>query len=263
MFVGNKIAVVVPAYNEETLIESTLRGIPDYVDTIVVIDDASTDKTSERVLNIKSSQITLIRHSHNLGVGAALRSGYQQAFTLGADIVVVMAGDGQMDPADLPTLLLPLAEGRALYVKGDRLSHPDALRRMPLLRWIGNHVLSWLTQVAVGQNVRDSQCGYTALSRAAAEYVCNLTFWPGYGYPNELIGRFVSAGIGMEHVTVRPIYGLEKSGVRLWHALFVIPYILGRVAWNRWLSRSKRLNAKIPSSTHHEDWHPNYQFPSS
>lgn len=233
-----QIAVIVPAYNEARHIAGTLRSVPAFVDHIVVVDDGSTDGTAAiaAVVADADARVQVVRHSNNRGVGAALKTGYARAFDAGAEVVAVMAGDGQMDPDDLPALLQPVLSGAADYVKGDRLSHPDARARMPLLRFIGNHVLSALTRVCVGVRVRDSQCGYTALGRRALARVQMHELWNGYGYPNDLLGLLCAGGAPVRDIVVRPVYGNERSGIGLRHALLVIPFLLGRA----WLRRVRR-----------------------
>jgi len=231
MYRGSSIAVVVPAYQEAERIERVLLAIPSYVDHVVVVDDGSTDATSSVARAVDDPRVELHRHATNRGVGAALRTGYRLAFAAGADIAVVMAGDAQMDPADLPRLLdaTPL-DG---YAKGDRLSWPDARAAMPWTRWLGNHVLAGLTRIATGVDVRDSQCGYTALTRQAAERIDVSRMWPGYGYPNVLLAELAGAGVPIREVPVRPIYADEQSGIRAQHALVVIPGLLARIALQR------------------------------
>lgn len=231
MYRGSSIAIVVPAYQEAAQIERVLRAIPAYVDHVVVVDDGSTDATSTVALSVGDPRVQVHRHSTNRGVGAALRTGYRLAFDAGADIAVVMAGDAQMDPADLPRLLD--ATPRAGYAKGDRLSWPDARAHMPWTRWVGNHVLAGLTRMATGVEVRDSQCGYTALTREAAERIDVSRMWPGYGYPNVLLAELAGAGVPIREVPVRPIYADEESGIRAQHALVVIPGLLARIALQR------------------------------
>jgi glycosyltransferase involved in cell wall biosynthesis len=230
---AQRIAVVVPAYNEGKLIARTLAAVPAFVERVVVVDDASSDDTAACVLNCGDPRVLLVRHEHNRGVGAALSTGYRRAFELGAEVCVVMAGDGQMDPADLPSLLSPLQRGEAAYVKGNRMSYPGVHRDMPLTRLIGNYALSLFTRMATGLPVRDSQCGYTALSRLAAEQLPLDALWPRYGYPNDLLGMLAERGLSVREVVVRPVYADEQSGLRLWHALFVVPFVLLRVLWRR------------------------------
>jgi hypothetical protein len=104
---------------------------------------------------------------------------------------------------------------------------------MPLSRWLGNHVLSVLTRWATGLDVRDSQCGYTALARSAADQLGLEQLWPRYGYPNDLLGRAAAAKLRVSEVSVRPIYADETSGIGWRHALFVVPFVLARVVLRR------------------------------
>jgi glycosyltransferase involved in cell wall biosynthesis len=244
-----QIAVVVPAYNESLHIARTLRGIPAFVDRVVVVDDGSQDATFEIAVACGDARVDVLRHARNRGVGAALKTGYRRAFETGADVVAVMAGDGQMHPDDLPALLGPLLRGTADYTKGDRLSHPQALARMPLMRFVGNHLLSALSRACTGAKVRDSQCGYTALSRQGLERLPLGALWDGYGYPNDLLGWLSLTGSRVQDIVVRPVYGAEQSGIGVRHALLVIPFVLFRVLWRR-LNRTLRLDADKPLA----DW---------
>jgi glycosyltransferase involved in cell wall biosynthesis len=230
-----QIAVVVPAYNEALLIARTLRSIPSFVDRVLVIDDGSHDGTAEVARSLCDPRVQVVSHASNLGVGAALKTGYRRAFEAGADVVAIMAGDGQMHPDDLLPLLVPVVCGQADYAKGDRLSHPHARARMPHWRFVGNHLLSALTRLCTGSGVRDSQCGYTALSRRALERLSLAELWDGYGYPNDLLGRLLVAGSPVHDIVVRPVYGSEQSGIRLHHAVIVIPFVLARVLLHRML----------------------------
>lgn len=245
---GARVAVVVPAYNEERLVARTLRTIPAYVDHVVVVDDASTDATAGEIASVGDARIEHLRHPENRGVGAAIVTGYRRAFAAGADVAAVMAGDGQMDPGDLEALLGPVLRGEADYAKGDRLSHRDALARMPLTRWIGNHGLSAMTRLATGLSVRDSQCGYTALARAAFARLDQLdqvdALWPGYGYPNDLLSRMAVAGLHVSDVVVRPVYGAEESGIRARHLFTAFPRVLAASVARR--LRAARSDQRAP-----------------
>jgi glycosyltransferase involved in cell wall biosynthesis len=234
---------VVPAFDEARLIADTVRSIPGYVDDVVVVDDGSTDATSERARAVGDGRVRVIRHEENRGVGAALVSGYAAAFAAGADAVAVMAGDGQMDPRDLPALLSPVLSGQADYAKGDRLADPELRARMPLLRRLGNRGLSLLTRWCLGASLSDSQCGYTVLSRRAHERARLEALWPGYGYPNDMLGRVLSAGLRVVDIPVRAIYGTEVSGVGLRHALFVVPFVILRAALRGARARRTALSA--------------------
>jgi len=238
MLGGKRVAVVVPAYNEARLIERAVSQVPEFVDHLLVVDDASTDGTLA-ALNGSSRRPGLerIRHETNRGVGGAIVTGYRRALMIGADLVAVMAGDAQMDPADLPELLEPLVRGTADYAKGDRLSWPGAFGLMPFFRFVGNHVLSLLTRLTSGyRDVRDSQCGYTAVSRAALLRLDLDRLYTRYGFPNDILAHLHTAGARLAQVPVRPIYGDEVSGISWFTALVRVPIVLLR----SYLTRRRR-----------------------
>jgi len=235
MLEGARIAVVVPAYNEARHIAVTLASMPSFVDDVFVVDDASTDDTAERAAAFVDARVRVLRHAVNRGVGGALKTGYQAAFSCGADAVAVMAGDAQMHADDLPALLAPVLAGEAHYTKGDRLSHADVRARMPVMRFIGNHVLSLLTRWCTGVRTRDSQCGYTVLGRHAALRLELDALWEGYGYPNDMIAALARRGLVVRDVVVRPVYADEVSGIGVRHALFVIPFLLLRALARRFM----------------------------
>jgi glycosyltransferase involved in cell wall biosynthesis len=243
MLFGKSIAVVVPAYNEERLIGAVLAGMPGFVDHLIVVDDASTDGTA--AIARRFGHVHLIAHPANRGVGAAIASGFEHALRVGAEITAVMAGDGQMDPIDLPSLLRPLVLGEVDCAKGNRLDWPSAKRLMPWHRWAGNHLLSVLTSIALGLRIRDSQCGYAALNRRAKQALDWNRLWRSYGYPNDLLSRLAVQGLEVRDVPVRPVYGEAKSGIRFHHVIGIVFFVLVR-AWIRRLRASRAEVALTP-----------------
>jgi glycosyltransferase involved in cell wall biosynthesis len=243
VFRGRSIAVVVPAFNEADKLANTIRSIPGFVDTVIVVDDASTDGTAAiaRRLARRTSNghgrrgLVVIEHPRNRGVGAAIASGYGRALDLGIDVTAVMAGDGQMDPADLSRLLLPVVSGAADYSKGNRFAWPGYWRAMPPHRLAGNIALSLLTRLASGYwDLFDSQCGYTAASRRALLAIDPARMFERYGYPNDLLGRLRTAGARVTDVPVRPVYGQNwRSGIRPLQVMVPISFVLLR----SWLTR--------------------------
>jgi glycosyltransferase involved in cell wall biosynthesis len=240
MFEGRRVAVVVPARNEAAWIGTTLDTMPAFVDTIVVVDDASTDETPREVEARSvgpNDRIQLVRRSYQGGVGAAIIDGYRRALLLEADVVVVMAGDGQMCPDDLSSILEPIVRGEADYVKGDRFRHPDVRHVMPHARRRVGRVLSFLTAHATGiEGLSDSQCGYTAIASTALRRLPLDRIWRGYGYPNDLLGHLARAGMRVEQVVVRPVYRGEKSGLKPRHVA-IIASLIARAAVLRAASR--------------------------
>ena len=243
MYRQHRVAVVVPAFNESQAIGTTIATMPAIVDHVIVVDDASRDDTAERARAARPD-VELIRHPANRGVGAAIATGYRRALELAADVAVVMAGDGQMDPSDLPALLDPIATGVADYVKGNRFLHPAVWTEMPPSRIVGNVLLSAATRVTSGyRHVFDSQCGYTAIRREALAKIALDQVWARYGYPNDLLSRLHVAGVRVVDVPVRPIYGAHwKSGIRLGAALHPIPWVLLR-SWGTRLAAQWRHRA--------------------
>lgn len=235
MFGGKTIAVVVPAHNEERLIGKAVSQVPTFVDSVIVVDDASTDGTRASLAAVTDRPgLCCIVHDVNQGVGRAIATGYRRALEIGADVVAVMAGDAQMDPADLPLLLEPLIRGAADYAKGDRLSWPGVFRVMPLDRFIGNHLLTLLTRVTSGYRaLRDSQCGYTAISARALGSLDLDSLYPRYGYPNDLLAYLHALGARLAEVPVRPIYGPETSGISLYTGLVRVPWVALRSFFRR------------------------------
>jgi glycosyltransferase involved in cell wall biosynthesis len=235
MLKNRAVIVVVPAYQEEAHIGSVLRTMPNFVDHVIVVDDASTDRTGEVARTLRDPRVRIIRHARRRGVGAAIATGYAAALaacTGDDDAIAVMAGDGQMSPDDLEGVVLPIVSGEADYVKGDRFGESGVQRTMGLPRWIGGQVFSRLTSLAVGQPISDSQCGFTGISRRAARAVDLPGLWPSFGYPNDLLGQLGALRARVLEVPVRPIYGSEISKLRLRH-LPPIFFLIARAAVRR------------------------------
>lgn len=242
-----RVAVVVPAFNEERAVAAAVASVPDFVDRIVVVDDASTDATSACARDVAGETGALVvRHDENRGVGAAIVTGYRAALADRCDAVAVMAGDGQMDPADLPALLDPIADGVADYVKGNRFMHPEVWTAMPPARIVGNLLLSTATRLTSGyRHVFDSQCGYTAIHARALRAIDLDGLFPRYGYPNDLLSRLHVADMRVTDVPVRPIYGPHwKSGIHLGTALHPISWVLLR-SWGTRLASEARARRRV------------------
>jgi glycosyltransferase involved in cell wall biosynthesis len=233
MYRGKVIAVIVPAYNEEKLIGKVLKTIPDFTDHIVVVDDASTDQTGEVVKahQQEDSRILYLRHPNNEGVGGAIITGYKWARDNEISISVVMAGDAQMDPKDLPKLLDPVVEGEVDYSKGNRLFTGKAWRVIPKTRYLGNGILSFLTKIASGYwHVADSQSGYGAVSLEVLKTIDLDRVYKRYGIPNDFLVRLNVYHFRVRDVPVDPIYGIgERSGIRIYKVVFTLSFLLLRL----------------------------------
>jgi glycosyltransferase involved in cell wall biosynthesis len=217
MLEQKSIAVVIPAHDEEKLIGETISGIPGFVDRIIVVDDRSSDGTAAVVEALDDHRVELIRHERNEGVGAAIVTGYKRARDEGVDVTAVMAGDNQMDPADLQTLVEPVARGEVDYAKANRLFTGQAWDLIPRTRYLGNAVLSLLTKVASGYwHVADSQTGYTAISLEYLRLLDLDRIYRGYGMPNDMLVHLNIWNARVRDFPSRPIYNVgERSGIRL------------------------------------------------
>jgi len=235
MVEGKRVAVVVPAFEEEHLVAETLRGIPDFVDRIYVVDDASRDGTTPEAEAVGDPRVQLIRHEKNSGVGAAIATGYRLALAEEIDVTCVMAADNQMDPAELQGLVEPVARGEAEYAKANRLVSGEAWKVIPRTRYLGNAVLSLLTKIASGYwHVADSQAGYTALSLDALRRLDLDRLYPRYGFPNDLLVHLNLQNARVRDVPSRPIYDVgEQSGIKLRSVVPRISWLLFKAFWWR------------------------------
>jgi glycosyltransferase involved in cell wall biosynthesis len=242
VYKGATVGVIVPAYNEAKLIGRVVETMPDYIDKIIVVDDASRDSTCEVVRSYKSSlgdRLILIEHEKNQGVGGAIASGYKWARDNKLEISVVMAGDAQMDPGDLPKLLDPVLNGEADYTKGNRLFSGEAWKIIPKLRYFGNAILSLLTKIASGYwHVADSQSGYTATTLEVLKTLDLDGIHKRYGVPNDLLVKLNVYGFRVKDVPITPIYGIgEESGIRINRVVFTLSFLLLKLFF--WRMREK------------------------
>ena len=213
---GKRIAVVVPAYNEEALIGETLDSIPDYVARVYAVDDGSSDRTGAIIdaYARHDPRLVPIHHNPNRGVGAAITSGYRRAIEDGMDIAAVMAGDNQMDPAYLPDLLNPIVDGVADFTKGNRMK-PGYWVGMSEWRLFGNLLLNEINKIASGYwHIGDPQNGYVVISSAALSKLNLDKLYPRYAFENDMMIKSNIAGIRIMSIYIPARYGAEKSHIR-------------------------------------------------
>lgn len=230
----HRIAVVIPAYKAADTIVSVVKGIPDFVDTIIVVDDGCPEGTAEAAMGAEDARVECIKREENGGVGAAMISGLARALSKPVDVIVKMDADGQMDPSMLPDLLKPLMEQGFDYCKGNRFYDTGALQRMPLARRLGNAVLSLLTKAASGYwNVYDPQNGYLAIRREALERLDLDSLDRGYFFENSVLVQLniICARVG--EVPIPALYGDEHSCMNLFGVVLVFPWKLLRAGVRR------------------------------
>jgi glycosyltransferase involved in cell wall biosynthesis len=231
MYKDLKVAVVVPAYNEELLIRKTVDTLPEIVDHVIVVNDASTDNTLHVLQEIASSnkRVSVIDNAVNGGIGFSLKTGF--AFALehtDADAIGIVSGDAQCDPSCIQPMLEELASSRSDYVKGNRFFQRDALKAMPPYRRIGNIFISLLTKFATGfYSVSDITMGFGFFRRGILERVSYDLVKDRYDYEISMLVALSIASARIKDHAVPAIYGDETSTINFWPTVFRVL----RVAW--------------------------------
>jgi glycosyltransferase involved in cell wall biosynthesis len=232
VYKGHSVAVVVPAYREELHIADVITTMPSIVDHVLVIDDASPDGTFDAATAAADPRTTVIRHDVNTGVGGAIITGHLKAMDLGADVSVVMAGDGQMDPSYLTNLLDPITDCGYGFAKANRFFSTTSFEGMPAYRIFGNIVLTFLTKASSGYwNLVDPQNGYTAITKEAIARIPLDKVAKRYEFENDLLIWLNIADVRSIDVPIPAIYGSEVSGIKLHR---VVPRITGTLIRGFW-----------------------------
>ncbi|MEP6694644.1 MAG: glycosyltransferase [Chloroflexota bacterium] len=235
MYRGQRVCVVIPCYNVAPHIADVLSAMPDYVDQVIAVDDGSRDDTVKTLEAATDKRVELIRHDKNRGVGAAMRTGLTRGAETGADLLVKVDGDGQMDLADLTKLLDALVDDpRYGYAKGNRLIDQKSLAQMPRLRFIGNFALTFLTKLASGYwYVVDPQNGYLAIRRSVWERLDPERLSDGYFFENDMLVGLNILDVPVKDVPIPARYGSEQSHLRVRRVLFPFFFLLIRRTFYR------------------------------
>jgi glycosyltransferase involved in cell wall biosynthesis len=233
-----RITVVIPAYNESKHIAEVLASIPPEVTSVIVVDDASPDQTADVVRRVADPRVTLIQHAYNQGVGGAVCSGYKRALELGADIVVKVDGDGQMDPSQIARLISPIVQHRADYAKGARFFKAKALRQMPIARLLGNLGLSFVAKLVSGYwNVLDPVNGFTAIHRQALEQLPLDTLGRRFFFETDMLIHLYYMQAVVADVQMPACYREEQSTLSPLKVLLTFPGKLAKAFMKRILWR--------------------------
>jgi glycosyltransferase involved in cell wall biosynthesis len=217
---------VIPCYRVEREIQSVLEAVPGYIKHIVVVDDASSDSTADRVSAAaeRDGRIVLIRHPSNRGVGGAMVTGFRKALELGAQVIVKIDGDGQMDMIHLPGLLQPLIEGRADYTKGNRFRDFKSLQQMPFIRRIGNMGLAFLAKAATGYwHTFDPTNGFNAIRAGVLAQLSLEDLDRTYYFETSMLANLYLIGAVVKDVPMPARYQGEVSNLLVHRILFQFP----------------------------------------
>ena len=216
-----RIAAVIPCYRVRAQVLGVIDAIGDRAAAIYVVDDGCPEGSGKHVeAECRDRRVRVIYHGQNRGVGAAVITGYRAALEDGADIIVKLDGDGQMDPADLPRVVGPIVDGAADYAKGNRFYHLDHIHRMPAMRIAGNAALSFITKFSSGYwDIFDPTNGYTAIHAAVARELPLSKIATGYFFESDMLHHLGLAGAVVRDVPLAARYGDEHSGVRLTSAV--------------------------------------------
>jgi glycosyltransferase involved in cell wall biosynthesis len=235
LYRGQRVCVIIPCYNVARHIAEVLSSVPAYVDQIVAVDDGSRDDTVKLLDATTDERVVVARHERNRGVGAAMRTGLARGTAGGADLLVKVDGDGQMDLDDLPKLLDSLIDDQRYgYAKGNRLVDQKALSRMPRLRVIGNFALTFLTKLASGYwYVVDPQNGYLAIRREVWERLDPDRISDGYFFENDMLVGLNILDVPVKDVPIPARYGDERSYLRVRRVFFPFLFLLVRRTFYR------------------------------
>ncbi|MGA9161923.1 MAG: glycosyltransferase family 2 protein [Actinomycetota bacterium] len=236
MYKALRVAVVIPAFDEEALIGQTVSTVHELVDHVIVVDDASTDATAEKARVAGDERLEVITHERNLGVGGAILTGHRRAIERGANVSVVMAGDAQMDPDHLPALLDPIAEDGYDFTKANRFFDFGSYEGMPRTRAVGNVAVGFLAKASTGYwHLFDPLNGYTAIRTDALKRLPLDRVRRDYSFECDLLTYLNIIGARGKDVPVPAVYGEERSGIQLFREGRRLVWSLWRGFWRRML----------------------------
>jgi dolichol-phosphate mannosyltransferase len=214
---NNKIAVVIPCYRVKAQILSVISRVGAEVSHIYVIDDACPENSGDFVrASCTDARIIVLRNERNRGVGGAVMAGYEAALRDGADIMVKLDGDGQMDPVLIPRFVRPIAAGQADYSKGNRFYDLTRIGQMPTMRLVGNAALSFISKLSTGYwNLFDTTNGFTAIHARVARRIAFDKVSPRYFFESDMLFRLNIIRAVVADIPMDATYGDEKSNLKI------------------------------------------------
>lgn len=225
---SKKVLAVIPAFRTGDQIVNTVSGLLDKVNHVVVVDDKCPEESGKRVSQAlpHEDRVTVIIHEENLGVGGAMKTGFEWALQHNFEIIVKIDGDGQMDPELVPRLIKPLNEGTVDFCKGNRFDSPRMVRQMPFVRLLGNGFLSLFSKISSGYwSISDPTNGFIAISKDTLAKLEPQLLANSYFFESDLLFRLsiVKARIG--EMPMPAFYGNEKSSLKIWRVFWTFPFL--------------------------------------
>ena len=225
-----RIAVVIPCYRVRNSVLAVVRGALDQADLVFCVDDGCPEESGKRVESeIRDGRVRVLFNERNLGVGGAVKAGYRAALAAGAEVVVKLDGDGQMDPSLIPLLVEPVLAAESDYCKGNRFHELNYLEGMPALRLFGNSVLSLLTKLSSGYwQILDPANGYTAIGAHVLRSLPLDKVADGYFFESDMLFRLNVARAVVTDIPMSARYGDEVSSLRVGRV--VLPFLFGNLS---------------------------------
>lgn len=247
------VAVVIPAYKVSKQIISTIESIGSEVKHIIVIDDACTEGSGNIVVaNIKDSRVEVIFHKQNLGVGGAMKTGYERALELGSDVIVKIDGDGQMDATKIPEMTCLILQDEGDYIKGNRFFDIDTVRTMPMTRIFGNLALSFFAKLSTGYwRIFDPNNGFTAVSSTALKQIQLKKIDNRYFFESDMLFRLNLARAVVIDFPMDSRYRSEQSNLKIGKVLLEFPIkhfrnFIKRIAYTYYLRDFTLASIELP-----------------
>lgn len=248
-----KIAVVIPCYRVTNHVLDVIANIGMEVSAIFAVDDCCPDGSGDLITkNCTDTRVHVLRNLQNMGVGGAVLAGYRAAIEAGANVIVKIDGDGQMDPALIPVLIAPIVAGEADYTKGNRFFDLEGIRTMPRARLFGNAVLSFMTKLSSGYwDLFDPTNGYTAIHADVARHLPFEKISRGYFFETDMLFRLNTLRAVVADVPMDGQYGDEVSNLKISKIIgeFFIKHVRNfakRIFYNYYLRDMSLASIELP-----------------
>jgi len=250
---GSIVSVVIPCFKVTKHIKAVIAAVPEIVSRIYVVDDACPEKTGSFVKkNVSDDRVKVIYHEDNQGVGGAVMTGYKAAIADGADVIVKVDGDGQMDPALVPAFVMPILSGDSDYTKGNRFFDLEDVRAMPKVRLFGNAVLSFMCKLSSGYwNLFDPTNGYTAIHADVARQLPFEKISKRYFFESDMLFRLNTLRAVVVDVPMEAKYEDEVSNLEVPRIIseFLVKHLrnfIKRIFYNYYLRDLSLASLELP-----------------